>query len=507
MRRNSKLNETDQFKGLYISEKEIDDILEEPGSLALRDCPGQKEDLTEPEEAYFKRLEKDINNRKKEALNRGLKLRLDILQNLFSLSRIEVDTLLICLLAEIDLRYQKLYAYLQDDITKKAPTINLVLRFLCDSPEKTFLTREYFHPESPLIKYHLISLQDDRVSGSTSLLTKFIHLDECITGYLLDQDGIDSRLTSSASLVIPQKKLPDLVISEDMKNRLFALISNNKDISLICGISSAHGSNKLDIAEAICSELNKPMLVVSVKALLPSETAVDNLIPLIFREGSLQNAVIYLDSFDSLTGEAKETTSIYNDLIRELRSYPNWVMLGIEKEWQPEGVGIGKPCINVKLSSATYAERLQIWEKLVKGDRDFAPDINITDLAGKFKFNSGQIFQVANVAKNLAKWRDPETGLVTNEDLYAACRKQSGETLNTLARKIHPSYAWEDIILPKDQMEQLREICSYVEHYHTVYDAWGFGRKVSLGKGLESTFLPVLPAPARPWPPKSSPMS
>ena len=37
-------------------------------------------------------------------------------------------------------------------------------------------------------------------------------------------------------------------------------------------------------------------------------------------------------------------------------------------------------------------------------------------------------------------------------------------------------------------MEQLLEICNYVTHYHTVYGNWGFGRKLSLGKGLNVLF-------------------
>jgi SpoVK/Ycf46/Vps4 family AAA+-type ATPase len=78
--------------------------------------------------------------------------------------------------------------------------------------------------------------------------------------------------------------------------------------------------------------------------------------------------------------------------------------------------------------------------------------------------------------------------LVTTSELYAACRQQSGQKLNTLARQIQPRYTWTDIILPRDQFEQLREICSYVKHYHTVYGEWGFGRKLSLGKGLNVLF-------------------
>jgi SpoVK/Ycf46/Vps4 family AAA+-type ATPase len=37
-------------------------------------------------------------------------------------------------------------------------------------------------------------------------------------------------------------------------------------------------------------------------------------------------------------------------------------------------------------------------------------------------------------------------------------------------------------------MEQLSEICSYLKHYQTVYGDWGFGRRISLGLGLNVLF-------------------
>jgi SpoVK/Ycf46/Vps4 family AAA+-type ATPase len=74
------------------------------------------------------------------------------------------------------------------------------------------------------------------------------------------------------------------------------------------------------------------------------------------------------------------------------------------------------------------------------------------------------------------------------EDLYAACRLQSNRKLATLAQKITPHYVWDDIVLPLDRMEQLREICNYVKYRALVYEEWGFDRKLSLGKGLNALF-------------------
>jgi SpoVK/Ycf46/Vps4 family AAA+-type ATPase len=53
-----------------------------------------------------------------------------------------------------------------------------------------------------------------------------------------------------------------------------------------------------------------------------------------------------------------------------------------------------------------------------------------------------------------------------------------------LSRKLTPSFTWPDIVLPRNSMDQLREICGQMQHRQTVYGSWGFGEKHSLGLGL-----------------------
>ena len=57
-----------------------------------------------------------------------------------------------------------------------------------------------------------------------------------------------------------------------------------------------------------------------------------------------------------------------------------------------------------------------------------------------------------------------------------------------MARKIEPGFAWQQLVLPPDQLTQLREICDHAEHRHVVFGGWGFGRQMSLGKGLNALF-------------------
>src|SRR6185369_9673429 len=70
----------------------------------------------------------------------------------------------------------------------------------------------------------------------------------------------------------------------------------------------------------------------------------------------------------------------------------------------------------------------------------------------------------------------------------SACRLQSNRKLAALAQKITPRYKWTDIVLPAGRLEQLREICNTLRHRSRVYEDWGFGRRLALGKGLNVLF-------------------
>jgi hypothetical protein len=116
----------DEFQGLYISEQEVDALMAQPIGLprwAVAQAANADPDLR----AALDHLRARIDAREKASIDRGILLRLVDLTSRFQLSGFDVDVLLICLAAEIDLRYERLYAYLQDDVTKKCPSVDLAL--------------------------------------------------------------------------------------------------------------------------------------------------------------------------------------------------------------------------------------------------------------------------------------------------------------------------------------------------------------------------------------------
>jgi hypothetical protein len=153
-------NPLDQFKGLVISEEEVAGLLEgardasTDGSALHADDP-QAQILTDS----LNQLESRIERRRSTSLNQNIHLSLPYLSRLFNLTRFEEQCLLICLAIELDRKYEKLYAYLQDDVTRRNPGVDLVVSLACHTTEEALEAGSVLI-QAPMLKYHLLRMID-----------------------------------------------------------------------------------------------------------------------------------------------------------------------------------------------------------------------------------------------------------------------------------------------------------------------------------------------------------
>jgi hypothetical protein len=191
----------DEFAGLYIAEEDIDKVLE-------KDSKGQDTSDSASEDAeiisvlnQIERFQAAVSARVEESLRQGIILPLYQLAYLFHLTPFELDAILICLAPELDLKYETLYAYLHNDVTKKQPSVNLILELLCPTGEQRMNARTAFYVQAPLLKYALLKLVDD--AEQKPLLSKCLKLDERIVNFLLGFNLLDARLTDFAEIITP----------------------------------------------------------------------------------------------------------------------------------------------------------------------------------------------------------------------------------------------------------------------------------------------------------------
>jgi SpoVK/Ycf46/Vps4 family AAA+-type ATPase len=489
----------DEFKNLYITEEEIDAIL--AGEKTRVAESGTELSRLESLRQQIDFLESKICEQKAQSILEGTLLRLERLKELFQLSQFDVDALLICLAPEIHLKYEKLYAYLQDNVTKKRASVDLVLELLCPNFEDKLSARQRFAPQAPLICQHLLALFSEAPDRNPPLLACLLSVDDRISQYLFGSDQIDARLMSLVRRTDSTVSWQNLILPEGVKDRLENLIrgflprlaydpqSAGKSESLILYFQGPAGAGKEHTAAALCRELEIPLLVVDTARLLHGDVSIETAARLLFREALIQQAALYFDRYDVLLGEDSKVSHCRETLLRELEWMPGLTFLSGQAGSEPAGVCRGKYFVRVDFPILAYPLRKQFWQDSLNGLA--SANIDLGALTNKFRLTAGQMLDAVGMARSLALWRDPANGSLTSDDLYIACRSQSNQKLSSLAIKISPKRSWSDIVLPKEQMAQIRELLNYVKYRDLVYGAWGFEQKLSLGKGLNVLFSGV----------------
>ena len=483
------------FSSLFISETEANSILQAVcfGSEAFR----AKELKSEEIEA----LERTISRKKAESLKRGIELRLHSLSELFSLTPFETDILLIALAPELDGRFAQLYAYLQNDMTKKQPSVGMLLELLCSGLEEKLEAREYFSPSAPLLGNRLISLVGDGVDANPPLLSRFVKLDERIAAFLLNSDEIDPKIARFSTLVKPVRSFDDLIVPADQKNCLLEAVKRiiEENSRLMFFFYGPSGTGKKLAAEACCRELGVNLLLADAGAF--PKGGEGEALNLILREALLQKGAVYLDNFDALWGRSPPeqdtdaglsgsglSGSNLSGLVRQLDSFTGPVFLSAGQLWEPGSALKNNTIISCAFPLPAFAERKQLWKMCLENFENSVGEADIEDLAARFRLSGGQIGDAVSTAQGFAASRGRGKAVIATEDLYRACRNRSSLKLNSLARKINPRRKWEDLVLAAPVKEQLEEICAFVRHKETVYSEWGFDKKLSLGKGLNILF-------------------
>jgi SpoVK/Ycf46/Vps4 family AAA+-type ATPase len=478
--------EDEHFRGLYISEQEVDELLRkplgEPQWLSAVE-PGRWADIS----AALGALDTTIQARKTESLARGVELRLETLRQDFALERFEIDTLLVCMAAELDLRYEKLYAYLQDDVTRKRPTVDLVLNLLTPSPAAHLAARRHFLPDSALCRGRLIELMEDPAQPHPTLLSRGIKPDDRIVQYLLGSDALDARLRPFAELLEPRAGLDALMLDDDWRRGLKTLLPGEGGAPApVVHLTGPAGVGKQSVAAALCHEQGLKLLVVSMERLLPDPlTGLAASLRLVDREAGLQRAAVFFKGVDALQGEPQRAAMA---VFREaLTNGEVTCFLAGEDTWENTSSPCARRYVHVAVPRPSAAHRLRMWQREMQSVRA-GPAIDTASVASRFKLTFGQVEDSAATARSLARMRDTTSHQVTTGDVFEACRLNSNRRLGSLARKIVPRYKWDDIVLPPDRVAQLREICNHMKYRDRVYVDWGFGRKLALGKGLMVLF-------------------
>ena len=483
-RRNEAVPHEQAARTVYITRQEVDWLL--GASTDVAGGPGDgTADSTAPD-----LLDAEIEGRIRDSVAEGVHLSLPLLGRLFGLSAGELRAVVVCLAPELRRKYDRLYAYLQDDITRKRPSVDLVLELLCPAEAQRWAARRWFADAAPLLRAGIVRRVDDpqSPSGSTGL-AQFLALDQRICEFLLGVNGLDARLVGRSRWYPPgQADRPAAVdgLGVDALVRLAEdrLRPDNPDRRLlVLALHGPAGAGKRELARQVCGRLGVPLLSLDAQALAQQGAEAADVLRIALREGLLQSAAVHLGAADVLLEDGA------HPLVAALETAAaefGWlVFLTGELAWTGEPRLAGALVHPVAVMLPDVPRSTEIWRRVLAG-RTPDPQSWATELAARFRLAPGRIGAAAELADNERVMRAQRD--LTLAGVSAACRQQSSRKLGGLAVRLAPRCDWDDLILPADRVAHLRDICAQVRYHYQVFGRWGFGAKLSHGKGLSVLF-------------------
>lgn len=384
---------------------------------------------------------------------------IEAVSTVFGLSAFERMLLLLCAAVELDGSFGSLCARAHHDPVRSFPTFSLALAAFPNAHWSAL------SPARPLRYWKLID-----VGRGSSLTTSPLRIDEPILHCLAGLSYRDERLSG---LTEPPEQMHSLVPSHARVAASIGQLLRNSSVRALpviqlCGSES---SDKRDIARAACADTGLQLSVISAGSISVNPGEAGDFTRIWEREAALNRAALLLD-FD--------TPGIQESAVSSAMTVAQRVQGPLMISSRDPICGTARPAVTFNIRKPLPEEQRSLWQETLDGR---VSGEQIEGMVSQFDLGSSAIRDVAEQTFATA---------TASEDLqpvlWETCRVITRPRIETLAQRIEPSAAWDDLVLPVQQKEILQEISLHVRRRAQVYGEWGFGSSLSRGLGISALF-------------------
>ncbi len=413
-------------------------------------------------------LEAEIAQVRLQQVERNRPLPLDSMCQLFRLGHFERNVLLLCLGAAVDPALRRVMGYLQDDSALQRVSPQLALELFVQSEEELHAALHAFQPSAPLRYYALLEM-----GVGEATLARSVALPERVTSYLQGFNRPEPEaLAWLRHVAVTPLDAPSRVAELESWARRELANRSAPRLNLV----GVPGSGRRALARAVSQRLGLELYELNLNSLAAGRP--EPPLAMLGREAVLMQAALYLDVSDVDLLREPASKLLVDRLIEQI---PVFVFIAGRRSLPFEA-----PLPRISLQKPGADAQLAIWRKAL-GESE-AVGSELPSLVEQFSFGPTEIETIVEQARLRASLERANSPEMTIEDLWSACGEQGGTTLDGLAQRLEPRAGWEDIVLPKDVRVQLEEVAGQVSERAFVYQNWGFGAKLSRGRGISALF-------------------
>jgi hypothetical protein len=436
----------DRFRGLYITEDHVDHL------LFSRPTPGPP--VPDPGTARaLAAIEADADA----AEAAGIDLRPRRLARSFALDAFDVELLLIALAPDLDPRFETLYAYLNNDVSRRRASTGLALE-LCGAALGAGTNRHHLGSSGALVSGGLLLVEEpDR-----PYLSRPLRIPDRVASHLLGDDVLDPTVEPLVQAPVRAEVGGADLLEHSLRSGL-----------RLCYVRERMGTAGLSLAATAFARAGIPSLAVDLQRLEAGDDPQD-IAGAAAREARLGGGGLIAGPIDAI----QERGAI---ALRAFAELPCPVVLFGVRGWDP--TWSREVPLLLEASVPTVEERTGIWLSALDGASP--DDLDPARVTAQFRLTPEQVRRAAEAARLQAV---AEGRGVDMTHLQAGARAQNAAGLERLARRIEPQVGWEDVVLPEHVLAQLGELTARARHHEQVLDVWGMGAKSSKGRGITALF-------------------
>ncbi len=435
----------DPFRGLYLTDDAVD-VLLHSGPAAVVGV--NQDQLTE------------LDVEAEQAEQSGADIRLRRLARDAALTPLDVELLMVALLPDLDSRFERLYGYLNDDVTRRRASVGLALQ-LAGASGLSAAARSRLESSRPLMRRGLVLVEDpDR-----PMLTRGLRVPDRVLAHLLGDDALDPALTGLIIDVAGYRT--DL--SRQLAHALGAGVRLIYLKERVAGSASA-------TAVAALADCGMRAVVVDLGRLADVQEP-RGVASLAVREALLCGAGL-------VAGPIEQVAEPHADVVRWLAETDLPLLLFGTSTWDPQWSTRNPLAVDAPV--LTVANRIELWTReLHAAGPEATAGLDAEVLAGHLALGPVQVQRAVDAARISAHLRN---GRITADDLRRGVRAQNAAGLERLARRIEPEVDWDDLVLAPNVRRALVELAARARHRDTVLADWRMRRGGGRGRGVTALF-------------------
>jgi AAA+ superfamily predicted ATPase len=431
----------DPFRGLYVSEDDVDLLL--VGAAAP--LPALSDD-------DVRRIEDEADA----AAAAGTDLRLRRLAESFGLDPVDVGLLLVALAPDLDGRFERLYGYLHDDVARRRASVGLALELAGAVADPVGGRHRLLG--GPLVTGGLVVVDD----AERPFLTRSLRVPDRVAMHLLGDDHADALLEPLLARVHPSR-------SGDPK-ALARMVAAGTTLVYVREDAASAGRA---FAAAALAEAGLGAVALDL-ALLDSTDPVASVAAVALREARLRGAGL-------VAGPVERLAELDPAALRRLAEAPWAVVLTGSRPWDP--VWSRNVPLVVELDPPGHDARAEMWRDAL-GD-GLPRELDAATATAPFRLGPDQVDRAARAARLSAAVGGRA---LSGADLQSGARSQNAAGLERLARRIRPQVGWDDLILPERTARHAREIAERAAQRERVLDEWRLGSRRAGDRGIVALF-------------------